>query len=354
MMRGKEMHLGLEGNTLDLEIEFQTLGRRGRSPPAFRAHRPVGILTPARDQTWDEACHIFAGYSYWTRSDFGMNPEHPPLVKLLAALPLLSLSLRVPAIEHGNFKVEAFLSGEKFLYENDADAILFRARLAAGRLTLLLSALVFVAAREMFGSIAALVALALLVFDPNLLAHGALVTTDAGLSCFLFASVYAFYRYVKRPSLVRFLLAGMAPGCTLATKHSGVLVFPILALLALAEIMRGPRAETKTSLTPDRRDRRIQQSLQFAAALVVMALIAVCILWSFYGFRFAARTHGRPMNPRLAEYASQVTSPVEARAILTLARRHVLPDPYLYDLADVRMVANSSSSYLFGKGHPRG
>ena len=32
-------------------------------------------------QTWDEACHIFAGYSYWTRGDFGMNPEHPPLVK---------------------------------------------------------------------------------------------------------------------------------------------------------------------------------------------------------------------------------------------------------------------------------
>ena len=35
-------------------------------------------------QTWDEACHIFAGYSYWTRGDFGMNPERPPLVKLLS------------------------------------------------------------------------------------------------------------------------------------------------------------------------------------------------------------------------------------------------------------------------------
>jgi len=28
-------------------------------------------------QTWDEACHIFAGYRYWTRGDFGMNPEAP-------------------------------------------------------------------------------------------------------------------------------------------------------------------------------------------------------------------------------------------------------------------------------------
>jgi hypothetical protein len=47
-------------------------------------------------QTWDEACHIFAGYSYWRHGDFGMNPEHPPLVKLVATLPMLPLSLKVP------------------------------------------------------------------------------------------------------------------------------------------------------------------------------------------------------------------------------------------------------------------
>ena len=40
-------------------------------------------------QTWDEGCHILAGYSYWTRGDFGVNREHPPLVKLLASFPLL-------------------------------------------------------------------------------------------------------------------------------------------------------------------------------------------------------------------------------------------------------------------------
>jgi predicted membrane-bound dolichyl-phosphate-mannose-protein mannosyltransferase len=53
---------------------------------------------------------------------------------------------------------------------------------------------VFFAAREMFGTGAAFVALTLLAFDPNLLAHGALITTDVGLACFMFLSIYMFYR----------------------------------------------------------------------------------------------------------------------------------------------------------------
>lgn len=40
-------------------------------------------------QTFDEPAHLYAGCSYWLRSDFGINPEHPPLVKLVASLPLL-------------------------------------------------------------------------------------------------------------------------------------------------------------------------------------------------------------------------------------------------------------------------
>ena len=40
-------------------------------------------------QTFDEPAHLYAGYSYWLRGDFGINPEHPPLVKLVASLPLV-------------------------------------------------------------------------------------------------------------------------------------------------------------------------------------------------------------------------------------------------------------------------
>ena len=46
--------------------------------------------------SWDEGDHIFAGYMSWKHADFGINPEHPPLVKALATVPLLAMHLKVP------------------------------------------------------------------------------------------------------------------------------------------------------------------------------------------------------------------------------------------------------------------
>jgi predicted membrane-bound dolichyl-phosphate-mannose-protein mannosyltransferase len=189
-------------------------------------------------QTWDEANHIFTGYRTWTNGDYGLNPEHPPLVKLLATAPLLGSQPQMPALEERFFKEDAFLRGKEFLYRNDADRILARTRTAAAVLTLLTALVVFFAAREMFGSGAAFVALTLVAFDPNFLAHGALVTTDVGLACFMFLSIYMFYRFVKFPSAERLIMAGVAAGLALAVKHTGVLVLPMLFLLALCEIVR--------------------------------------------------------------------------------------------------------------------
>src|SRR3569832_1525017 len=110
-------------------------------------------------QTWDEANHIFAGYRSWTHGDYGLNPEHPPLVKLLATAPLLSLQLKVPALEERFFKEDAFLRGREFLYQNDPDKILARTRTAAAILTLLIALVVFFGTKEMIGTGAAFFAL---------------------------------------------------------------------------------------------------------------------------------------------------------------------------------------------------
>ena len=37
--------------------------------------------------TFDEVAHIAAGYGYVHYGDYRLNPEHPPLIKDLAALP---------------------------------------------------------------------------------------------------------------------------------------------------------------------------------------------------------------------------------------------------------------------------
>jgi hypothetical protein len=299
--------------------------------------------------SWDEGDHIFAGYMSWKKADFGINPEHPPLVKALAAIPLLPMHLKVPDRKGlASFKDEAYFDGRDFIFGNggeaEADRIIFRARMAAATLSLLLGLLVFLAAREMFGDGAALFALALVVFEPNMIAHGAYVTTDMGISCFIFASIYAFYRYVKAPSVGRLIVLGLVSGLALASKHSGVLLLPFGLALIITEIL-WPSPETRTN--------KRKVALRLTGAFLAASTIAIVVLWAFYGFRYAARPGGMPLSPSLAEYARGLKG-VEPHAYLALARLHILPESYLYGLVDVRLISDSFSTYIFGKVYARG
>jgi 4-amino-4-deoxy-L-arabinose transferase-like glycosyltransferase len=321
---------------------------------AFAAHR--------NSITWDEDDHIYSGYMSWKHGDFGLNPEHPPLVKLVAALPLLEMPLKMPPLQDRMFKHEAFLGGKDFFFKNDANAMLFRARMAVTFFTLLLALLVFLAAQEMFGTVAAFVALGLLVFDPNLLAHGALVGTDVGLSCFTFASVYAFYRYVKSPSPWRLIVVGIATGLALTCKHTGILVFPMLFLLAISEVWRGaspakpsaapiisPTVSTNPPIIP-----LSKRALRLALALLAITAIGLTILWTAYGFRYQPRADGRQMNPPLGDFLQGLSRPREAHLLQTVAHLHLLPESYIYGLADVRIMSDFYSSFLLGKVYPHG
>ena len=299
----------------------------------------------SESQTWDEACHIFAGYSYWTRGDFGMNPEHPPLVKLLTTIPLLTMHLQVPAHPKIFSKEEDFTTATQFLYKNDAEQILFRTRMMAAGLTILLALALFTAVYKMFGIGPAFIALVFLVFEPNILAHGMVITTDVGLTCFLFATVYAFYRYVKEPSALNLAMTGLLAGLSLATKHSGILVFPILIILAIVEVIGLDRSE----LRPERAKRLSRLSL----SIVAIGVVAVAVLWAFYGFHAEPRS-GMDTQARVVEYAGRLQHPFQAKMISQFARWHLLPEPYLYGLADVGFTAEFSHSYLLGTIYPHG
>jgi hypothetical protein len=299
--------------------------------------------------SWDEGDHIFAGYMSWKKVDFGINPKHPPLVKALAAIPLLPIHLKVPDPKGlASFKDEAYFDGRDFIFGNggeaEADRIIFRARMAAASLSLLLGLLVFLAAREMFGDGAALFALALVVFEPNMIAHGAYVTTDMGISCFMFASIYAFYRYVKAPSVGRLIVLGLVSGLALASKHSGVLLLPFGLALIITEILWS---------SPETRTNKRRVALRLTGAFLAASTIAIVVLWAFYGFRYAARPGGMQLSPSLAEYARGLKG-LEPQVYLALARLHLLPESYLYGLVDVRLISDSFSTYIFGKVYAHG
>src|SRR5437867_5759763 len=78
--------------------------------------------------TSDEPIHLAAGYSYWQTRDFRMNPEHPPLAKLFATLPLLLIQPKLDTTDESWRGGTEVPFSFKFLYENDADRLLFWSR----------------------------------------------------------------------------------------------------------------------------------------------------------------------------------------------------------------------------------
>lgn len=289
--------------------------------------------------TFDEDNHMFAGYMMWKTGDYGLNPEHPPLVKLLATAPILGEKMWVPPLQHRYFKIESYLDGRDWLAKNDgaSQRLVFRMRLSAGLLALALSLTIFFAAREWFGTWAALAALVIVSFDPTVLAHSALVTTDIGVSLFFLATIYAFYRYVKKPTLVRLLIAGVVSGLLLATKHSAILIAPMALLLIGWETMVAPKGT------------RARTAGRLLGALGCMAVIGIFILWAFYGFRYAMRPAGLP-HPSVAEYV-QPLGPLSAGPVLFFSKYHLLPESYLIGLADVKRMAEFYSTFIFDKVH---
>ena len=120
--------------------------------------------------TTDEDAHIPAGYSYVRYLDFRLNPEHPPLVKALAGLPLLFLNLNFPTdIASWTTDVNGqWDQGRKFIFGsgNNPDQIIFWARLPMMLLTLLLGGLFYWFAKSYFGRKVAALSLFIFILSP--------------------------------------------------------------------------------------------------------------------------------------------------------------------------------------------
>jgi hypothetical protein len=302
--------------------------------------------------TADEGAHLYAGYQYWTARDFGLNPEHPPLLKLVAALPLLELPIHPPHPSFHSSKGEEYWGGAEFLYENDADMLLQRARVAASVFTFLLAGLIFAAGYEMFGRRVALFTLLLFVFEPNLLAHGALVTTDMVATCTIFAAVYALYRYAKQRTPVRLLLLGVALGLATAAKFSGVVLLPIFTICLGADFLLGRAQANVTGSGVVAPPASIARTWRWGLGWLGVAAIAWIILWSFYGFTYQARPGFSQLTPTLSAYAMELRHPKETQLILLLARCHVFPESFLYGLVDMQVFGGQMPSFLLGKVYP--
>ena len=185
--------------------------------------------------TMDELAHIPAGYGYVKYLDYRLNPEHPPLVKAIAALPLLFKNLGFPT-DKPAWQTDIngqWVAGAQFLYEsgNNADEIIQWSRLGPMLLTIILLIFIYVWTKELLGRWWALMPTFLFGLSPTVLAHGHYVTTDIGAALGIFVALYYFIKFLSSPSKEHLLFAGIAFGIAQLLKFSAVLLIPFFIFL---------------------------------------------------------------------------------------------------------------------------
>jgi hypothetical protein len=251
------------------------------------------LLFSARQKspTVDEPSHLGRGYGYLKTGDMRMSRDagHPLLFNLLCALPLLLLR-DMPLPEqlpdwHSGFR-NAFAVELAFSGAVPVHRLFFLSRLPVILTTLCLVALSARWAGELYGPWGRILTMALCAFDPNLIAHGRLVTTDLGITALFFLSVYAFWRFLRRPSLPALLLAGFAVGLAQSTKFSAMLIFPMLGLLGLIEVFSPRSALCQVARYRSLKRRWLSGLAALAGAMVVIVALAALTVWAVYGFSY--------------------------------------------------------------------
>ena len=304
-----------------------------------------------KSATFDECAHLPAAYTHLALGDYRLSPDHPPLVKHLAALPLVfggHVNLRTDDSAFAQRRQWEF--GRRFLYRwNDADTLFRRSRSAMVVLGAGLGAAVFFWTRRLFGARPAALALLLCVLNPEVLAHGQLVTTDLGAALFIFLSVAAFERVTERISAGRLALAGAALGAALATKFSALVLLPVLAVLgAVVVLSPAPLVVEMAGIARRRVESRRGKMAVVAALLAVMVVLATLVIWASYGFH--ARFTAEPEVDAAFEWERlQPESAVIAEPVLLARRLSLLPDPYLFGFFRFFKHSESRPEFLLGR-----
>lgn len=251
--------------------------------------------------TMDELAHIPSGFGYVTQFDYRLNPEHPPLVKVVSALAAhLAVRPHFPTdTPYWRNDVNGQWSqGAAFLYEsgNDADRIIFWSRAPLILLTILFGWIFYRWTRMRFGGRTALFALMLFTFSPTLLAHGRLVTTDMGAALGFFLGLTSFIQFLKKPDAKRIAIAGVLLGIALLLKFSVVLLIPLYAVLIAAWVAAVP------NLYRSERICMLARLLYKTLAIGVIGVFIISLVYGIFVWRYPAERQLRDAEFLLGSY----------------------------------------------------
>ncbi len=239
----------------------------------------LGAAT-ALSATIDEGFHITSGYEYLRTGRLRLFDEHTPLAKALFAWPLFFVPDLAPPEQAAGYAEGNLITAAQatVLAYRPLDRVIVACRIPVALLTLLLAASVCRWASRLGGAGAGLLALALFIFDPNVLAQGSLATTDMGATAFIFWATVALADYLRHsPTRWGWWKAALLLGLALGAKLTALMLLPVNGVLML--LNSGAPAPTRS--TPSAFARR---ALSYASMVAVAGLL----LWALYGFELRA------------------------------------------------------------------
>ena len=211
----------------------------------------------------DEPVHIAAGYDWFVKQSLAFDPAHPPLARIVCALPLRSLPS--PA-------EEGFVGRGNSLLLEAPGYVRNLARVRLGNLLFVgIAMMVVVAWGRRFSDAVGLTALAFLGSLPPILGHAGVVTTDMAVAATVPLALLVFDAFLAEPTWQRTLLLGGALGLGLLSKYSFLVFFPVCAIVLIVLRRRFPL-------------------LRICAA----SLIALFVVWAGYRFDFGTMAASHP------------------------------------------------------------
>jgi hypothetical protein len=303
--------------------------------------------------TFDEPVHVLAGYSYLKWRDYRVNPEHPPLAKTVAAIPLLAYDIKDPRPANSDWdriaKQQPGIPAVKFAREllfvdNDGAKLFQYTKLPFVIFTVVLGLFVFLWSLQWFGPIAAIASLALFATDPNIIAHSTVVHTDMAFTAFFFIGTYFFQRSLSRPRWPDGLLTCALFALAAITKFSSVGIFGSWSLTGLIWLLQpawSPHFQSADALT------RSRKLLLLAGLLLGSLLSTYLFTWAAYGFRFAA-IPGTEASFVMTPVMPETTPLFIRKAASFVTQFHLLPEAWIYgELHTLAFL--SRTSFLLGE-----
>lgn len=233
-------------------------------------------VTVVKSDTFDEIIHIMQGVLFWRQKSLYPVVENPPLVNALIGLPVNILFRPQLPLQHPIWITGNWLRiSQVFAWEvnNNGRLLVWMGRVAVIFLALLLAALLYRWGRQLFRRRAAgLLPLFLFTFDPNVLAHSSLATTDLGAAFFVCLAAYLVWRYWREPGWRRYLAGGAGIGLAMAAKFTGLVMVPALALLAAYRLWS---AQSRPGFDAGKESRQLLLEVSGWLTLASFLLIAV-------------------------------------------------------------------------------